>query len=107
MNNSTQRFISELIRAANEIDKLTKLERANLLRQGAGMIRDIREQINFSETPANETGPGDIVFDLNEMARTIVSISDADVAEAFLDIVETIKAGQILLEAKLESRGEL
>lgn len=42
MTESTQLFISELIRAANEVDKLTKLEQANLLRRAAATVREYR-----------------------------------------------------------------
>ncbi|MEO9341047.1 hypothetical protein ABFT80_27025 [Mesorhizobium sp. SB112] len=46
MTDSTQQFISELRRAVNEIDLLTKPERAGLLRRAAVTIRDYQDQIN-------------------------------------------------------------
>lgn len=102
MTESTQRFIAELIQAGNEVEKLTALERADLLRRAAVTIRDYRDQIKFSEPPENASEPGDIVFDLNEMARTIDTISAADVSEALLDSADTIRAELILLDAKGE-----
>jgi hypothetical protein len=54
MNELVQPFISELIHAANEIDKLTKLEQASLLRRAACTIRDYRGLINRCDSPAND-----------------------------------------------------
>lgn len=47
-------FISELIRAANETDRLTKPEGAKLLERAAATLRDYRYQINYSETPVDD-----------------------------------------------------
>lgn len=107
MTDAVQHFISELIRAANEVEMLTHLERANLLRRAAGTIRDIRNLIGFSGAPAKEEGtPEDIDFCLHEMARTIESFPADHVSEAMLEAVETIKAGRILLDAKREFEGD-
>jgi len=102
MSESVQPFISELIRAANEIDKLTKPEQARLLRRAACTIRDYRELINRCESPENDRGQGDIVHMFNVMAETIEFARPAAVAAALLEAVGTIKAGQILLNAKSE-----
>ena len=100
----TSAFISELIRAANEVGRLTKPERAGLLQRAAATIRDYRDQINYSDTPANDRGgPDDIVYCLNEMARLIESFSTQEVAETLMEAVEVIKAAKaakLLLDAK-------
>lgn len=99
-------FISELLRAANEVDRLTVLERARLLRLAASTIKAYRDQIDHSGTPANDTGPGDVVFDLESVAG-IVEIFPADkISAAILEAVECIKAGRALLEAKREVQAE-
>jgi hypothetical protein len=101
-----QPFISELIRAANAVNKLMNLERAHLLQRAAGSIRHIRDLIGFSGEPAAEEGtPDDIVFCLHEMARTIEWFPPAHVSEAMLEAVETMKAGRVLLDAKREFEG--
>lgn len=41
--------VSELIRAANEISKLSPSETDRLLQRAAATIRDYREQIAYSE----------------------------------------------------------
>jgi hypothetical protein len=100
MSESTHRFISELIRAANEVDKTTKLERANLLRRAAGTIRDLRDEINFSGAPANDSGPGDIVFEISEIARLIDLFSSEEAGNAMLEAAGTIKDLLVLLDEK-------
>lgn len=89
-------FISELIRAANETDRLTEQEKARLLQRAASTISHYRELINYS--PANDAGQGDIVFELNSMASAI-GLFPADRVSAMLtEAVEVIKACRVLLE---------
>lgn len=98
-------FISELIRAANETEKLTKPERARLLQRAAATLRDYRYQINYSETPANDGGPNDAADEWSEMARLIYLFSAEEVSKTLLDAVATIKAARVLMDAKLEILG--
>lgn len=100
----TQRFISELIRAANEVDKLTKIERARLLRRASYTIRDQREQIGLSRSAANERGPEDVASDLMEVARLIEIFSAAEIANFMLEAVEVIKGGRLMVDAKHDPR---
>lgn len=107
MTGSTQRFISELIHAANEAGRLTKLEQANLLQRAAATIDNLRDEINYSETPANDRGtPDDIVFCLNEMAGNVERSPPDHVADALLEAVEVIKAGRVLLDEKRKIEDE-
>lgn len=100
-------FVSELIRAANETDRLAKPERAKLLRRAAATLRDYRYQINYSETPANDGGPNDVAREWTEMARLIDLFSAGEVSAKLLDAAETIKAARILLDEKQAiERGE-
>lgn len=99
-------FISELIRAANETDRLTKPERARLLQRAAATLRDYRYQINFSETPANDGGPDDAAYQWTEMARVIDLFSAAEVSKELLHAVELIKAARVLMDLKLEILAE-
>jgi division protein CdvB (Snf7/Vps24/ESCRT-III family) len=73
---STTAFISELIRAANEIDRLTKDERARLLERAANTLRDLREIAQLPQEQATQ----DAVLELREMARLIDLFSAAEVA---------------------------
>lgn len=99
-------FISDLIQAANNIDQLRGFERARLLRRAALTIVDYRDQIDFSETPANDTGPGDIVFDLNSMASLIEAFPAKEIAAMMLKAVEVIKAARVLLDEKRKIQSE-
>ena len=83
-------FISELIRAANEVERVTLPERARLLWRAAATIRDYREQLG-SEAPAAED---DILDALNSMADTIDLHRPKEVASMMLDAVAAIKAGR-------------
>ncbi len=99
-------FISELIRAANETDRLTKAESARLLQRCAATLRDYRHQIDYSETPANDGGPNDVAHELSEMARLIDLFSAEEVSKTLLEAVATIKAARTLLEIKHEIEEE-
>jgi hypothetical protein len=66
---TVDQFISEMLRAADEVDRLTKPECARLLRRAAATIKAHRDEIDYYETPANDAGPGDVVFDLNSMTK--------------------------------------
>jgi hypothetical protein len=93
-------FISELIRAANETDRLTEQEKARLLQRAASTIRHYRELIDYSETPANDAGQGDIVFELNSMASAIDLFPADRVSAMLLEAVEVIKACKVLIEER-------
>lgn len=100
MTDSTQGFISELIRAANETQRLSQFERGRLMERAAATIRDYREQIAYSDSPANDTGPGDIASDLASMGRTPEVFTAAEVSAKLLEAVEVIKTLRVLAEEK-------
>lgn len=108
MSDETAAFISELLRAANEVTKLTMPERARVLLLAAATIRDCKDEIDPSEVLTNETGGlEDVVFFLNEAAGFVEQFSDDELAETILEAVETIMATQIVLEQKRKiERGE-
>ena len=91
-------FISELIRAANEISKMTPAETARLLQRAAASIQEYREQITSSYSPANDAGEGDIVFELTVMATSIDLFAPEKVSEMLLEAAEEIKACKVLIE---------
>ncbi len=97
MNSATD-FISELIRAANEIRKLTALERGRLLQRSIVMIRDGRDQVGI---PPSKTA-ADALIDLQTVAASIDRLSDNEVKAALLDAAEMIRTLKIVLDAKDE-----
>lgn len=106
MTDSTSAFISELIRAANEVPRLSMMERGRLLSRAAATIRDYREQIAFSETPANDSGPGEVAFDLAAMGRTPDVFTAKEVSAAMLHGADTIRTLRILLGIRQEIEDE-
>lgn len=92
----TPDFLPELIRDANEVERLTMPERAALMVRAANTIRDYRDQIAFSGTPANDH-PGDLVHELREMARLNVLFSAEEVAGKLLEAAEMIRDLRIIL----------
>lgn len=107
MADTAATFISELVRAANETERLTGPERAAILLRAANTIRDYRDEIDFSDTPANDRGgPDDIVFCLHEMARLIDLFSAKEVEETLIEAAGVIRTAKILLDAKREIEGE-
>lgn len=98
MANSVPTFISELIRAANEVERLSTFERRRLMDRAAATIRDYREQIAFSGAPANDTGPEDIASDLASTDPETASATE--VSAKLLKAADVIKTLRVLLEAK-------
>lgn len=84
----TAAFISELMQAANEIERFANSERARLLEHAATTLHYLREIAQFPPQPANQHG--DSVKKLLEMARRIRRFSDAEVAATMKSAVELI-----------------
>ena len=75
---------------------------ARLLLCAAATIRDYREQIAYSNSPANDPGEGDIVFELTVMAASIDLFPPEKRSAMLLEAVEVIRAARALLDAKRE-----
>jgi len=95
---STTEFISELIRAANEVDKLALLEKGRLLQRSIVIIRDGRDQVSI----APSTSAADAVIDLQTVAASIDRRSDDEVKAALLDAADVIRTLKIVLGGKDE-----
>jgi hypothetical protein len=78
---STQLFVSELIRAANEVSKLTRDETVRLLQRAAATLRDYG-------------GHDHLVFELTVMAASIDFFSPQKVSAMLLEAAEVIKAAR-------------
>jgi hypothetical protein len=95
-------FISELIRAANEIGSLEREEQSRLLQRSARTIQELREAIAITEAPLNDAGAGDIVHDLIELSERVHELAADEVALALLDAAADIRALGKLAEERLE-----
>lgn len=96
---STAAFISELIRAADGIDRLTRSERAKLLERAADTISNLCEIAQFLPKQAEQ----DIVFvkELRDMARLIRRFSDEEVATSLKSAVAIIALDYARAKGKL------
>lgn len=81
-------FVSELIRSANETERLSNYERSRLLRRAARTINEYREMAG------GKRSEGGIAYDLNAMADAINLHSPKEVAAAMLNAVAAINAGR-------------
>lgn len=91
-------FIVELVRAANEVDRLTENETSRLLQRAAATIRDYREII---DDPAAANGfDNDIVFELNSMASAIDLFPKETISAMILEAAEIMKSYKALLAAR-------
>jgi hypothetical protein len=99
---SVHSFLAELIRAANEIERLELQEKSRLLQHSASTIRELREAIAITEAPLNDAGAGDIVHDLLELSERVHELVADEVALALLDAAADIRTLQRLIEGQPE-----
>jgi hypothetical protein len=85
----TNSFVQELVRAANEIAKVTDQERQRLLERAALTIRDLRDEIQRWPSP----NVVDAVEGLEQAAASLRegSASDEQSQAALLDAAEMIR----------------
>lgn len=81
-------FISELIKAANRIDRMPEATRACLLDISYETIRDMREEIGL---PSYGQGQ-DIAIDMMTMARAVPAFTDHEIASALLEAATEIRS---------------
>lgn len=98
MSNNVSAFISELIRDANQIDKLGDFEKRRMLERAVTVIREMREQTGIRGSSNN----ADMVIDLQTTAAavTLGKRSNQQVSDAMLDAAEAIRILKIVLDGK-------
>ncbi|MGF6175294.1 hypothetical protein ABIE33_003602 [Ensifer sp. 4252] len=85
-------FISELIRAANEIEKLTAHEISRPLDRSVDTIREMREQ-----TPrVDRRRARDVLIDLQVASSRARDLSPEDARDTLLDAADMIRALRIM-----------
>ncbi|WP_246705288.1 hypothetical protein [Rhizobium sp. RM] len=99
---SMSQFIKELVRDANEMDRLGLFEKRRMLERAINIIRDFREQIGASQS----TFKRDVVKDLQTIAASIEDQSDRDVSRAFLEAAGAIRALKILMDSTPQHHDE-
>ncbi|RVG20318.1 hypothetical protein [Sinorhizobium meliloti] len=92
----TTAFIGELIRAANEADKLTPFEIKRLLNRSVATIRDMREQTGI---PGSNRAR-DVVIDLQVASARADALSANEIRDNLLDAADIIRTLKIILDGK-------
>ncbi|MBB4184269.1 hypothetical protein GGE07_000895 [Sinorhizobium terangae] len=92
----TTAFIAELIRAANEADRLSPFEVKRLLNRSIAAIGDMREQTGMRGR--NRTK--DVVIDLQVAAARGDSLPASEIRDALLDAADIIRTLKIVLDGK-------
>ena len=88
-------FISELIRAANEVEKLTPHEMSRLLDRSVDTIRDMRERIGNVGRRGR-----DVLIDLQVASSHARDLSPEDARDTLLDAADLIRALRIMQDDK-------
>ncbi|KQV34450.1 MULTISPECIES: hypothetical protein [unclassified Rhizobium] len=94
-------FVSELVRAANEVHLLTTSEVSRLLDRAVDTIRDLRGQVGVKE---NSLGRDVVVYLQTASARAKWLPLD-QAKDALLDAANTIRTLKIVLDSKDEALG--
>ncbi|UCM24493.1 hypothetical protein LDL63_32820 (plasmid) [Ensifer adhaerens] len=89
----TTAFVSELIRAANEVEKLTPSEVSRLLDRSVATIRDMREQAGV----AGNRRTNDVVINLGIASARVRDLSIEDIKDTLIDAADVIRALRIIL----------
>jgi hypothetical protein len=92
----TTQFIAELIRAANEADKLNPFEIKRLLNRSVATIRDMREQTGILGTSRAR----DVVIDLQVAAARADTLPEDEIRDNLLDAADIIRTLKIVLDGK-------
>jgi hypothetical protein len=91
----TTDFIAELYRAANEVDRLTTVEKSRLLERAAYTIQDLEEQLgNVADQRSHRTA--EELLKLAEMVKD--GVYDEMVAHGMLEGADAIRRLRILVE---------
>lgn len=89
----TTAFISELIRAANEIERLTPFEVSRLLDRSVDTIRDMRERAGL----VANGGANDVVIDLGIASARVRDLSIEEIRDTLIDAADVIRALRVIL----------
>ncbi|RVJ07844.1 hypothetical protein CN193_04755 [Sinorhizobium meliloti] len=92
----TTDFIAELIRAANEADRLTPFEVKRLLNRSVATIREMREQTGVPGSYRVK----DVVIDLQVAAARADALPANEIRDNLLDAADIIRTLKIILDGK-------
>jgi len=88
---STTDFIAELIRAANETDKLTVHETSRLLDRSIDTIHDMRARMSVASSHRSR----DVLIDLRVASERASALSLKEIRDALIDAADVIRTLKI------------
>ena len=89
-------FVAELVRAANEVGKLSEAERGGLLDRAYRTVRDARDEIGVEQDSLDR----DPAIDFLTMSRSVPMFSDEEMKSALLEAAGVIRDLKIILDAR-------
>jgi hypothetical protein len=95
---SVPSFVSELVRAANEVDRLSARETEKLLHRSVATVRDLRGIVGI---PAEGTEL-DAVIQLNHLASLADEATPEQVRDGLLEAADMIRTLWIVLDSGTE-----
>ncbi|MDK1389323.1 hypothetical protein QN224_28380 [Sinorhizobium sp. 8-89] len=91
---TTTDFIAELIRAVNDIEKLTHYEVSRLLDRSIDTIRDMRRHTG----DAGIHSVRDVLVDLRLSSERVQDLSAEQVRDALVDAADVLRSLKIVLD---------
>ncbi|MBW6425576.1 hypothetical protein KX729_29650 [Rhizobium sp. XQZ8] len=88
-------FVSELVRSANETDRLSDFEAVSLLRRSITVIRDLRETVGI---PADGT-EHDAVIQLDRLATNVDGASREGLHRGLLEAADMVRTLWIVVDS--------
>ncbi|MFK0278590.1 hypothetical protein ACIQUG_33325 [Ensifer sp. NPDC090286] len=89
----TTGFIAELVRAANEVEKLEPYEVSRLFDRSIDTIRDLRAQAGL----AGDRRATDVVIDLGIASARVRDLSLEEIRDTLIDAASIIRALRMLV----------
>lgn len=96
--NSITSFVSELVRAANEVERLNAFTISRLLERAIATIQDLRESAGIP----SEGTEHDALNDLRHAANVASERASSDHAAVLLNAADMIRTLHIVLESGVE-----
>jgi len=88
-------FVAELVRSANETDRLSDFEAARLLRRSIAIIRDLRETVGI---PSDGT-EHDAVIQLDRLALNADSASREGLRSGLLEAADMVRTLWVVVDS--------
>jgi hypothetical protein len=88
-------FVAELVRAANEVDRLTASEIESLLLRAMTTVRDLREQAGI---PGSGT-EHDAIVRLDIAAKGVVTFSQANISASLREAADLVRTLWIIVDS--------